>query len=238
MANNHEQHKRSALVLGASGLTGSVLLEQLLMYDEYSRITVWVRRPLALEHPKLEQIVVNFDDQTELQRLAGESDAADIYCCLGSTIKKAGSKAAFRRVDFEIPLTIASNLRNRERKQWLLISSIGADASGKLFYPRTKGELEQALASLHFRQLSIFRPSLLLGNRKEFRLGEKAAIILSSLFSFLYVGMLRKYKPVQASQVATAMIWQALQRTEKDSDVKPIAVFENELIHRIIAQPL
>ncbi|WP_114495646.1 oxidoreductase [Fontibacillus phaseoli] len=194
---------KSALILGATGLIGNELLQLLLQSDTYERVTVLVRKPVAVQHPKLTQIPVDFN------RLDNFEDAFavhDIFCCLGTTIKKAGAQSAFKLVDFEYPLKAAQLAKKQGARQYLIVSAIGADSRSKVFYSRTKGEIEEALRQLKFPSLHIFRPSLLLGKRNEFRLGEKAATLLSPVFSPLMMGSLKKYKPIQAKEVAQAMV--------------------------------
>ncbi|SDE65753.1 Uncharacterized conserved protein YbjT, contains NAD(P)-binding and DUF2867 domains [Fontibacillus panacisegetis] len=199
--------KRSALIVGATGLVGNELLHILLQSDTYEHIKVLVRKPLSIKHDKLTQVVVNFD---ELNKYEVEFNVHDVFCCLGTTIKKAGSQAAFKKVDFEYPIQAAKLAKNHGAQQFLIVSAIGANAQSNIFYSRVKGEVEEALKQIQFASLHIFRPSLLLGSRKEFRFGEKAAAIIIPIFSPLLAGKLNKYKPIQAKQVAQAMVQNAI----------------------------
>ncbi|WP_084243948.1 oxidoreductase [Planomicrobium okeanokoites] len=193
---------KSALIAGATGLTGSKLVEVLLDRPEYDRVTVLVRRPLELEHPKLEQIQV---DYYRLEDYKKHFQVDDVFCCLGTTIKKAGSQKAFRRVDYDYPVALAELAKSAGAKKFLVISAMGADSRSNIFYNRVKGQMEDSLKKLDLSALHIFRPSLLLGDRKEFRLGEKAASLISPVFSPILRGGMKKYKPIQAEQVAQAM---------------------------------
>jgi uncharacterized protein YbjT (DUF2867 family) len=152
---------------------GGLLVRSLLQNPAYGRICVLVRRPLEWGHPKLEQHVVDWERLEEQKDLFRDVD--DLYCCLGTTIKKAGSQENFRQVDFHYPVKAAKLAKEHGVSQMLVISSMGADAGSRVFYSRTKGEMEEALSAIGFRSLHIFRPSLILGDRKEKRLGEQLA---------------------------------------------------------------
>ncbi|MFY0543789.1 oxidoreductase [Brevibacillus sp. H7] len=194
--------KRTAVLYGATGLIGKQLVRYLLESPEYSRVTAVVRRPLHLRHPNLQEVVADFD---QLEKYSDLMAGDDIFCCLGTTMRKAKTKEAFRRVDFDYPLQIARIAKRNGAQKFLLVSAIGANKHSPFFYNRVKGELEEKLAEIGFPQLLIFRPSLLLGDRKEFRLGEKSAILLSSVLSLFLIGPLQKYRAIDAEQVAYAM---------------------------------
>jgi len=188
---------RSAVVLGASGLVGGELLDRLLGAPEWGRVVAVGRRALAREHPKLAQRVVDFE------RLAEAADAFavdDVFCCLGTTIRQAGSQAAFRRVDHDYPLEAARLALNRGAEQYLLVSAIGADAGARVFYNRVKGEVERDVAALALPRVVIVRPSLLLGERAEFRLGERVAAVGMRVAAPLLVGALREYRAGERSE--------------------------------------
>ena len=192
-----------ALLLGASGLVGGHCLQRLLNDTAYGKVIALVRKPLPLHDPQLEQQVVDFSD---LQNYAHLLKAHDVFCCLGTTIKKAGSQAAFRQVDFTYPVEIAKIAAANGAEQFLIVTALGANPASRIFYNRVKGEVEAAIAPLAFRAVHIFRPSLLLGKRQEIRLGEKIGERVAKIFSFLFAGPLRKYRPIAARTVAAAMI--------------------------------
>ena len=200
---------RTALLLGATGLVGSELLTLLLADTEYRQVTVLVRRNLPQTHPKLVQRVVDFKD---LPKAADAYKVDDVFCCLGTTIKKAGSQEAFRVVDYTYPLESAKLAARQGAGQYLLITALGADAKSSVFYNRVKGEVEEAIGKLPLKSLHIFRPSLLLGNRQESRTGEKIATAVMKPLGFLLAGPLKKYRGIQARTVAQAML-----RTAKQS---------------------
>ena len=191
------------MLVGASGLVGGHCLQFLLDDPEFEKVITLGRRELSTKHTKLEQHVIDFD---RLNKYADLFKADDIFCCLGTTIKKAGSQEAFRRVDFGLPLEIANLAKAKDATQFLLVSSLGADSGSRVFYNRVKGELEEAISKIDFDAVQIFRPSLLLGERAEFRLGERIAEKVSRLFSFVFVGRFANYRPIQAHLVAAAMI--------------------------------
>ena len=213
---------RTALMLGASGLVGNFCLQALLADSTYTNVISIARRELAgFSHPKLVQKVI------ELDALATVTlpPVDDVFCALGTTIRKAGSQPAFRRVDLEFPLAAAHLALKLGAKQFVLVSSVGADSQSKNFYLRTKGEVEQALTSLPFQALHIFRPSLLLGKREESRPAESFAIVAAKVFQYLCVGPLRRYRPISAMTVGQAMVAAA------DNARQGVSVYEyNEIV--------
>lgn len=216
---------RIALVLGATGLVGKAVTEELLNREGWGEVRVLVRTPLALEHPKLKQIVVDWESLTEY------SDSFEgvhsIFCCLGTTIKKAGSQEQFERVDLDYPLAAAAIARDHGVKQFLVVSSMGADAKSRNFYSRTKGRAEEALSKIGFQGLHLFLPSLLLGHRKEFRLGERVAARLMKALEFVMVGKAAKYRAIPGVTVARAMVNIA------SADTHGLHIYTNEVIHVI-----
>lgn len=195
-------NSKTALLTGASGLVGTELLHILLESPNYEEVKILVRKRVEIQHPKLEQILVDFN---RLENYEEHFHVNDVYCCLGTTIKKAGSQEAFRKVDYEYPIKMAQLAKKQEVENFLIISALGADPKSKVFYSRTKGQVEAELKKIGLRALHIFQPSLLLGDRQEFRFGEKIASFLSPLFSPLLFGKLKKYRPVSARRVAYAM---------------------------------
>jgi len=190
--------QRSVVLVGATGLVGAECLRFLLADQGVGRVVVLARRPLAdaPPSPKLDAHVVDFDRPG----VHAELLAADqLVCALGTTIGQAGSRERFRAVDFGLPVALGQLAAERGVRHFLLVSALGANASSRVFYNQVKGELEEALSALPLRSLSIARPSLLLGDRGEFRLGESIAKRLS----FLMPG---KYAPIQARDVAAALV--------------------------------
>ena len=199
---------KTALLIGSTGLIGKELLSNLLQSSHYEKVIIFVRKKSELSHPKLEQILVNFDKIEDVKHLI---KGDDFFCTIGTTIKIAGSKEAFRKVDFEYSKQFALFAQENKVSQFLVISSLGANEKSTNFYLKTKGELQSFLKLSGFKSVSILQPSLLLGNREEFRLGEKIGSLFSKLFSFIFIGSLKKYKPIEAKTVSDAMIKTALQ---------------------------
>ena len=199
----------NCLIAGASGLVGGELLQLLLRDGRVDTVTSVGRRAMSVRAPKLEQV------QADLAAL-GDLPPADVaFCALGTTIKKAGSKEAFYQVDHDYILNFAVAAELAGVKRFLLVSALGADADSRIFYNRVKGETERDVAQVGFESLHIFRPSLLLGQRKESRLAERLFVELYPLYRPLLLGPLAKSRPIQASQVAKAMVAKAFAPTIK-----------------------
>ncbi|ALI98418.1 oxidoreductase [Rufibacter tibetensis] len=197
-----------ALIAGASGLVGGHCLQLLLQSPRYNKVISVGRKKLNLEHPKLQQIIVDFDN---LEQYHHSLIADDVYCCLGTTIKKAGSKENFRKVDYTYVVNLAKITSRHFATQFLVVSALGADSHSRIFYNHVKGEMEEAVKKLPFTAVHIFQPSLLLGERQEVRLGERAAATFMKTAGFLFNGPLRKYKGIHAKTVAKAMLEAAKQ---------------------------
>lgn len=208
---------KTALLAGASGLTGAELIRQLLEHPAYSQVISLGRRPLPLEHPKLVQHTFNFE-APDLSMFKVD----DVYCALGTTLRKAGSQAAQFRVDHDYPLLLAQAAKSCGARQYMLVSSIGADANSGNFYLRTKGALERDLQALGFDSLIVVRPSFLFGPRQEFRLGEKIGIGLAKLFAPLIP---KKYRGIHVQKVANALISNAQQ------NFNGLLILESDRLH-------
>lgn len=195
---------QTAVLFGATGLVGGHLLDRLLEEAGYARVVAVTRRELDRRHPKLTNPVFPL---AELDRHAAcLAGVDDVFIALGTTRKRAGSAAAFRQVDLHYVLAAARVARAQGANQCLLVSSAGADADSRLLYPRTKGEAEDALADLGFWALRIFRPGILLGNRDEFRPGERLGAAVTTLLRSLSPRILGDYNPVEADRLAQRMV--------------------------------
>lgn len=205
----------TATLIGASGLIGNYLLEELLQDDFYDVVRILVRRPLFLQvpdldYPKLEMQLVDFNDSDSLLVAISNSDV--VFCTVGTTQKKVkGDKAAYRRVDYDIPVNTARSCKMTGCEKFVLVSAVGANSKSNNFYLKLKGEAEEAVNAIGLRFVCIMRPSMLLGERKEFRLGEKLGKGLMKIFSFLLPS---KYKPVHGRDVAKAMLVAAKKNDE------------------------
>ncbi len=210
--------KKSAIIFGSTGLIGSCLLQQLLKDDRYGEIKIFVRKPSGITHPKLDEFIIDFNKLDDYRNLI---KGDELFCCLGTTIKVAGSEAAFRRVDYEWVRWCAVSAYENHVKNFFVISSLGANADSKNFYLRTKGEMEKAVSAFNFNKTVIMRPSVLLGDRKEFRFGEAVGKFFMILFS---VFIPKRYKAIEAEDVVAAMI-----KAANDEKVKS-GTLENEVI--------
>lgn len=213
---------RKALIAGSTGLIGGYCLQVLCDNPTYSEVIALVRKPIIKTHSKLKVITSNFDN---LRNDLSNIQADDVYCCLGTTIKKAGSQEAFRKIDHTLVIAIADLMRKQGAEQFLVISSMGADSNSKVFYNRTKGEMEEALTEIGYPCLRIIRPSLLLGKREEFRLGEKLGVILTPVLKPFLIGSLKKYAPVQAESVAQFMV-----KVAHEEPISGVSTYESDLI--------
>jgi uncharacterized protein YbjT (DUF2867 family) len=189
---------KTAIIAGATGLTGQELTRLLIEDTRYSKLILLLRKQAEITHEKIEQVIFNFEQPNPSFPAADE-----IFCCLGTTIKNAGSKNAFYKVDHDFVSSIAIAGRKCGAKRFALISAMGANKNSAVFYNKVKGLAEETVAGTGYESCFIFRPSLLLGHRKEFRLGEKMANFFMTSFSFIIP---KKYKPVEAKQVAKAML--------------------------------
>lgn len=208
---------KSVLLLGATGLVGSECLKLLGSDPTFERVVVLTRKPLqTVSSPRVECHQVNFDAPASFRTYL---NVDTVICALGTTIKKVGSTEAFRKVDYEYPLMFAKLALETGAQHLLLVSSAGANAKSRVFYSRVKGEIEAAISNLGYPTLSIFRPSLLLGHRTEFRLGE---LISQNIFGAIGFLMPRSVRPIHASQVAAAIVKMA------HSDTSGVRLVTNE----------
>jgi len=198
---------RIALVAGATGLVGTQVLRQLVAHGEYGQVRVLGRKPPSVEAGKVKFV---FSDFSKLGALGAELAVDDVFCCLGTTIRQAGSPAAFERVDYHMVVDLARAAKKAGAKRFVVVSAAGASIKSPVFYPRTKARMEQAVSEVPFEAVHVVRPSLLLGPRLEFRPAEWLTQKLSPLIAPFMIGPLRKYRPIRADAVAAAMIELAL----------------------------
>lgn len=194
---------RTAIIAGHTGLVGRLLLDLLLRDERYEAVKAVGRRAPPQAHPRLEVIETELGD---LGRLAARLAADDAYCCLGTTLRAAGSRAAFERVDYHMVVDYARAARAAGATRFFLVSALSADARSPIFYSRVKGRTEQALREVGFQALHILRPSLLLGPRGEQRPVENLAQRVAPMLNRLLPGPLAKYRAVRAEEVAAAML--------------------------------
>jgi len=215
---------KTTIVIGATGLVGSELINQLILDSDFSTIKLFVRKASLFNHSKIEEYIFDFNDMnTNAELITGDI----VFSCLGTTIKTAGSKEAFAKVDFTYVYNFAQQAKRNGVKTFVLVSSLGANANSSNFYLKVKGDIESDLARLKFKNLIIVRPSMLLGNRTEFRLGELVGKVIMKSLSFLFIGKLKKYKAIEAKTVAKAM------RILSKNDLQEVTIFENNRLLEI-----
>jgi uncharacterized protein YbjT (DUF2867 family) len=210
--------KRNALIAGATGLVGNAILQQLLADNQYEKVIIITRKLIDVNHPKLIQQQIDFDSIESL-KLGFPVD--DVFCALGTTIKTAGSQDAFYKVDYTYVVNLGKWCAANGVKRFLIVSAMGASSKSGIFYNRVKGEMETAVSQLNIPQIEVFRPSLLMGDRKEKRRGEKIAQVVMGGLGFLFVGPLLKYKGIHDDVVAKAMIKSAKE------EVRGFTVYES-----------
>jgi len=204
-------NKLTAVVLGASGLTGNLLLQELLKDNDFKTVRILVRRNVDINHPKLQQEIVNFNDIDDYTKKFGEGDV--IFSCIGTTQKKVkGDENLYKKIDFDIPIDAARIGISKNFKKFLIVSAIGANEKSVNFYLRLKGRTENALKEFPFVSIGIFQPSIISGNRIENRMVEKIAQAIMGLISFSFFGPLEKYKAIGANNIARAMINESKQK--------------------------
>jgi uncharacterized protein YbjT (DUF2867 family) len=215
-------------IVGASGLVGSRVLHHLLERDDVIRVVALGRRPLPVMHEKLVSGVVELQSSSEIAAALPEQLTIAV-CCLGTTMKKAGSKEAFRAVDYDAAVAFAAAARDRGARHFLLVSSLGANARSSNFYQRTKGEVEDAVARLGYPQLTVVRPSLIddEGQRQESRMGERVALSLARAL-FAIVGRTSRYAPISADAIARALV-----RLAFDPPPERLRIIESEQLHAL-----
>jgi uncharacterized protein YbjT (DUF2867 family) len=196
-------NKREALIFGSTGLIGNLLLEELIHSDSYSGIKIFVRHSTGITDPKVEEIITDFSNPSLYSnKITGD----DLFICLGTTIKKAGSIANMGKIDRDIPLQIASIASDNGVKRVAVVSSLGASPQSSNYYLRIKGEMENGILGLRFENIVIVRPSILLGKRKERRSGESFGKVIIKIIEPFFIGRMKKYRGIHGRKVARAMI--------------------------------
>lgn len=197
---------KTALLFGATGLTGMYLLDELVKNNTYTKIKVFGRKNQSYESDKIELHTIDLNKLEDFSELIiGD----DLFCCLGTTVKNAGSKEATRIVDFDYPVKIAEIASKNKVKNFVVVSTLGANPKSASFYLKSKGMMEEAIKDLDFVSLHALRPSMLLGKRNEFRFGEAIGKIFINLFGWLMISKLRRFKAVHSKDVARAMVYLA-----------------------------
>ena len=215
---------KTALVFGSSGLIGGHLLSQLIENDDYNKIKIFVRSEPEINDPKVEIIKTDFNN---LENHKEDIKGDDCFFCIGTTKQNSPDKSEYRRVELEVPKQVAQIAKSNSVNSFVFVSSGYADPKSSGDYLKFKGEVEEELKRLNFPKLGIMRPSFLLGDRKEKRVGEKIGIFVFKLLSPLFLGPLKKMKPIHSATVAKAMISSANKNLEKN-------VFESNEIAELV----
>jgi uncharacterized protein YbjT (DUF2867 family) len=196
---------KTATIIGVTGLIGRYLYELLKEDKSFETIRLIVRRPMQKDHPRTEIKLVDFNDPESLLLAIDGSNA--VFCAVGTTNKKVkGDKEAYRKVDYDIPVKAARFCKMTGCEIFVLVSAVGANSKSNNFYLKLKGEVEEAVKATGLQSIHIMRPSILVGDRKENRRGEKIGITIMKTLSPFFTGRLRKYRPIPAKDVAQAMI--------------------------------
>ena len=198
-----QNSKRTALVVGATGVVGSYCVEYLASDNNYDKVILLLRRKLEINSKKVIQHVIDFDN---IQQYHSIIKADDIFCCIGTTAKKVKDKKEYYKIDVTYPYEIGKIALENHAKQYLIVTAVGANSRSSSYYLKFKGQVEELLIDLHYPVSHFFRPSLIIGNRSEFRIFEKLFIGITKLTSLLMVGKLRKYKPLHGWQIAKSMV--------------------------------
>ena len=215
---------KTALILGSTGLIGSLLLEKLLNDPNYSKVITIVRKPQQLNHPKIMEIVTDFNSEINLDDV---KSIDSIFSCLGTTRKRTPDLHAYRKIEIDIPVQFAQLGNKKGLTKFHYISSVGANATTSNFYLKMKGEAEKALLHENVKQLFLYRPSLLIGNRVEYRLAENISAKILPLFNPFLVGNLSKYKSIEAEKVAQSLLENDVHATSEKVSV----LYYNEIMN-------
>ena len=197
---------KTAIILGATGLTGSILLKNLLQNANYKSVTVFNRRSVGFQNPKLEEHII---DLFELEKYSEIFKADEVYCCVGSTKAKTPDEEIYKKVDYGIPLSAAKLCKKNNIPKLLIVSALGADPDSRFFYNRIKGEMERDVLAQKPEGTYLFEPSLIGGEREEKRFFEAAWKKFMKLGNHLLIGPLKKYRSIHPENIAKAMIWVA-----------------------------
>jgi uncharacterized protein YbjT (DUF2867 family) len=203
---------KKAILFGASGFVGSYLLDELLNDADYEKVMIVVRKNLNISHPKLETIIGNYHSLPDLKR---NIVADEIFITLGTTRKNTPDKGEYYQTDHDYPVLAAKIAKEKGAKSVFVVTAVGANANSGIFYVKTKGEIERDIIALDFEHTHIFRPSMLMGNRKEHRPLEKTFIKIWSVINRIFIGKLNRYRGIDGAAVAKAMINAAKNQSEK-----------------------
>ena len=194
--------KKKAIILGATGVTGNLLLEKLILDSSYEKIILFSRSSVNNSSSKIEEHLV---DLLELSKYKDAFIADEVFCCIGTTASKTKDKALYKSIDYGIPVNAAKLAKQNNINTFIVMSSMGADASSSVFYNKTKGEMERDVLEQKIANTFILRPSLIGGDREEFRLGEKIGKVIMTVLNPLLIGGLKKYRMIHPEKIASCM---------------------------------
>lgn len=198
--------RKTAIILGATGLTGGYLLAELLADDRYEKIILFSRRSKGIDSPKIQEYLIDF---THLAQYKEQFVANDVFCCVGTTQRKTPDKEVYKAIDFHIPVKAAQLAESNEAEAFIVMSSIGANPQSKTFYTRLKGKMEEKVATFSIPKIHLLRPALINAKREEFRFGELIFRGMAKLLDYVMVGPLEKYRSIHPKTIAKAMVWLA-----------------------------
>lgn len=213
--------QKTAILLGATGLTGRLLLERLVADDSYERIKLFSRRTSENNSPKITEFN---GDMLQLENFKDDFTADEVFCCVGTTSSKTKDRTIYKAIDYGIPLAASKLAKANNIPAFLVISALGANAESRIFYNRTKGEMEQAVLNQGIPNTYILRPSLIMGERDEKRIGESIGAVLLKLVSLFLVGRWKKYRAIEADRIASAMI--SLAKSKPDMQIVTSDIIE------------
>lgn len=214
---------KTAIILGASGLTGSLVLENLLTDSRYDTIKLFSRKGLQIKHPKVVEKVGNL---LELESFISDFTGDEVYCCIGTTTKKTPDKNLYRSIDFGIPVNAAKLAKQNKAPAFLVVSAMGANSKSSIFYNKTKGEMEDAVIAEKIPYTYVLRPSFIGGDRKENRFFERIGLVIFNIIQPLFLGKFKKYRIIEAESIAQAMIKLANTKPENKQIILSDAIQE------------
>lgn len=201
-----DKRRKTAIILGATGLTGGILLKYLLEDDRYGTIKLFSRSSVGFSHSKIQE---HLCDVLHLEEQKAVFKADEVYCCIGTTNAKTPDKELYRKIDFGIPVNASRLCQQNDIKTLIVISAMGANADSSIFYNRTKGQMEATILEVGIENTYILQPSLISGNRNEKRIGEWIFKQLMRVVNIILVGPLKNYRSIQPESIAKTMIWLA-----------------------------
>lgn len=204
-SNENQSMSKTAIILGATGLTGGLLLQKLLKDERYGHITLFSRNSCGINHPKLTEYII---DLFELEHYKDKFKADEVFCCIGTTKSKTSDKETYKKIDYGIPLAAASLCKQNGIETFVVISALGAKKKSRVYYNRIKGKMEEAVLDLKIKNTYILQPALITGNRDEKRLGESIMkFIFTLLKPLLHLGELKRYRPIHPETIVNCMLW-------------------------------